>query len=453
MAVERETPFGSQLPAVHADPPGDRSLELARRLQHVESRNVTHLSPTWPVFWEEALAANVRDVDGNVYVDLTSAFGVSLLGHRPPDVVAAIGSQSDLLIHGMGDIHPPAVKLELLERLCALAPWDDARVILSTTGSGAVESALKTAQLASGRPGIIAFEGGYHGLTLGSLAATDRDHFRAPFRERLYGGVRFAPFPTDPSSAEASLRAVEALLTGSEAPLEFGTVVVEPVQARGGAHVPPPGFMDELSTVAGAHGALVVADEIFTGLGRCGALFASELVGLRPDVVCVGKALGGGLPISACLAPASVMDAWPPSSGEAIHTSSFLGHPLACAAALAALDTIERDGVFRLAREKGARIQRLLEERLSAVPQVVEVRGLGLLLGIELGNADSGTPLDGAGAEVAEAALRQGVLVLPAAAEGHVVELAPPVVITDDQMEHAVDVLVASIASVLGATG
>jgi 4-aminobutyrate aminotransferase-like enzyme len=136
---------------------------MAARLRAVESRNVTHVSDVWPVFWREARGANVRDVDGNVYVDLTGAFGVALLGHRPDVVADAVARQSDVLVHGMGDVHPPTAKLELLERLARIAPWPDARVVLATSGSEAVEAALKTARLASGRPGILAFEGGYHG--------------------------------------------------------------------------------------------------------------------------------------------------------------------------------------------------------------------------------------------------------------------------------------------------
>ena len=437
--------LGALLPRLSTDVPGPRSREMGARLRAVESRNVTYIDGSWPVFWEEAAGANVVDVDGNVFIDLTSAFGVSLLGHRAPTIVEAVREQSGRLVHGMGDIHPPAKKLELLERLAAASPWPDARAVLSTTGSEAVETALKTAQLASGRPGVLAFEGAYHGLTLGALATTEREHFRGPFRTRLYEGVTFAPFPVDEAEAERALRVVEhALGAGSESSDRIGTMIIEPVQARGGARVPAPGFMAALSDLAREHGVVVVADEVFTGMGRCGALFASELVGLRPDIVCVGKALGGGIPISACIAPAEVMDAWPPSGGEAIHTSSFLGHPLACAAALAALDALE-GGLAQEAAALGASLRDRLDPWVGQVPGVAEVAGLGLLLGVRLAHPDSGAVAVGAGGRVAEAALRAGLLVLPAGAEGDVVELAPPAVLTDAQMEHAVTVLEAVI--------
>ena len=393
---------------------------MAERLARVESRNVTYLSDDWPVFWEEASGANVRDVDGNVYVDLTSAFGVALLGHGSAPLLHALGAQTHL-VHGMGDVHPPAVKLELLERLAAAAPWPETRIVLSGSGSEAVETALKTAGLASDRPGILAFEGGYHGLTLGSLSVTERPHFRRPFAHRAYGG--------------------RLLDQGAPNGDPIGTVVVEPVQARGGARVPPAGYMAELSGLARERDVLVVADEIFTGMGRCGAIFASHLVGLDPDVICVGKALGGGMPISACLAPAHVMDAWPASGGEAIHTSTFLGHPLACAAAVGVLDEIESGAVPARARRLGDVLRRRLQERVGGRPGVAEVRGLGLLLGIELVEVGGSAPRVGAGAVVARHALSEGLILLPAGDEGHVVELAPPVTLSEEQLDHVVLVL------------
>ena len=438
-----QPPLGQLLPRVKVSPPGPASRDLARRLHEVESRNVTHVSEGWPVFWEEARGANVRDADGNVLLDLTGAFGVGLLGHGHPGVLTAVERQARVLVHGMGDVHPPTVKLELLERLAALAPWPDARVVLSSTGSEAVETALKTVLVSTGRPGILAFQGAYHGLTLGSLAATDRDLFRGPFLPRLYGGVAFAPFP-DPmrDGAAAGARAlarVQAILEeGAPNGDPIGAVLVEPIQGRAGARVAPDGFMVKLSHLAARAGALVVADEIFSGMGRCGATFASERVGLRPDVVCLGKALGGGLPLSACLARAEVMDAWPESGGEAIHTSTFLGHPLSCAAAGAVLDALESEGVAERARVLGGRMVTALRQELAGVRGVADVRGLGLLMGIELAEEGSLEPLAGAGARAARAALEEGVLLLPAGEVGHVLELTPSVDLSEEQASFAV---------------
>lgn len=410
------------------------------------------------MFWEEARGGNVRDVDGNVFLDLTGAFGVGLLGHAPKDVVDALEAQARTLLHGMGDIHPPRVKLDLLERLAGLAPWKESRTVLSSTGSEAVETALKTAQVATGRPGILAFEGAYHGLTLGALAATDRDHFRGRFLDRLYGGVTFVPFPgagAPPRSGEGDISwidpdgvlaaVVHALDRGAPNGDPIGAVLVEPMQGRGGARVAPEGFMAQLSRLAHEAGAVVVADEVFTGSGRCGGMFASPSVGLDPDLICLGKALGGGVPLSACIGRAEVMDRWPESTGEAIHTSTFLGHPLGCAAALAVLDAYERDGVHERVRTAGADWTERLRNRLESLARVREVRGLGLLLGVELGEADGAPGGAGAGGVVAEALLREGVLVLPAGPVGNVVEVTPSAYLTDQQVAHAVESLAMAI--------
>ena len=435
--------FGSLLPEVCVPPPGPVSRALSARLRAVESRNITHIDDHWPVFWEQATGSNVRDADGNVYIDMTAAFGVALLGHSIPPLRLTIAEQSERLVHGMGDIHPPTKKLELLERLARLSPWDETRTVLATTGSEAVEIALKTARLASGRQGILAFEGGYHGLTLGSLAATERMHFRGPFSGRAYGGVAFAPFPdsvrdVEPGGSRSLARVVELLDEGAPNGDAIGTIVVEPVQARGGARIAPPPFMDALSRLAAEREVLVIADEIMTGVGRCGRMFASQRVGLAPDLICIGKALGGGMPISACMAPSRVMDAWPASDGEAIHTSTFLGHPLSCAAALSVLDV---DSAPATAEEVGEALLNGLRERLSHLAKVADVRGLGLLLGIELVEEDGVTPADGAAGRVAERALGRGLIVLPAGDRGNILELTPSITLTKDQIEHVIDVL------------
>ncbi len=437
-----EAALGARLPHIVTPPPGPASREMATRLRRVESRNVTYVDESWPIFWSDARGANVRDADGNVFVDLTSAFGVALLGHRSPPVERALHEHA--LVDGMGDIHPPVVKLELLERLAGVAPWTDTRTVLASTGSEAVEIALKTGYLASGRPGVLAFEGGYHGLTMGSLSATERPHFRRDFGARVYGGVAFAPFPdplrdSDPTGS-ASLAAVERFLErGAPNGDAIGTLVVEPVQARGGARVPPEGFMQALSELASAHRVAIVADEIFTGIGRCGAMFASERVGLRPDIVCVGKALGAGLPLSACMARAEIMDAWPPSEGEAVHTSTFLGHPLACAAAIEVLDAFEPDALAARVDRVGCAITEGLRDRVGHMDRVADVRGLGLLLGVELLAADGASPGHGVGPRLASRLLTDGVLILPAGDGGEVLELSPPVVITDQQVAFALD--------------
>lgn len=422
----------------------------------MESRNVTFVGSDLPVFWDEARGANVRDADGNLYLDLTGAFGVALTGHRDPALVAAAASQAERLVHGMGDVHPPAAKVRFLERLAGLLPWRETRAVLTTSGSEAVEVALKTACLATRRPGIVSFEGGYHGLTLGALAATARPDFRAPFSSRLYPGAAVLPFPDPLREGE---RAGERVLDRLESVLEegapngdpVGAVVVEPVQGRGGVRGAPRGFFEGLSERVGEAGALLVADEIFTGLGRCGAVLASERVGLRPDLVCLGKALGGGFPVGACVGSAGVMDAWPPSGGEALHTSTFLGHPVGCAAGAAFLRRLADGDVAEPAEALGAELRDRLGAELTEVPGVAEVRGLGLMIGIELvEDPGSLAPARGTAARVAAAALEEGLIVLPAGDEGHVVELTPPVVLTEKQAAYGVEALGRAIRRTLG---
>ena len=446
-------PFGDALPHLRVTPPGPRSRALGKRLRQAESRNVTFIGDRFPVFWEEALGSNVRDVDGNMYVDLTGAFGVAFAGHRHPRIMQAATAQQHRLTQGMGDIHPPAAKVELLERLTGLAPWPEARAVLASAGSEAVEIALKTAELSTGRSGILAFECGYHGLTLGALATTHRDDFRAPFRRRLYDGVAFAPFPVRPEEVSPSLMACErAFEDGARRGGAIGAVLVEPVQGRGGVRIPPRGFFPALCSLARQHGAVVVADEVFTGLGRCGSMFAGPALGLDADLICLGKALGGGFPLSACLGTREVVDAWPESAGEALHTSTFLGHPVACAASLAFLDLVESERLHRHAASLGEHLLAHLRERLDGVAHVREVRGLGLLAGIEIvrrapaspGPAEA-VPWEGAGARIAARLLAQGVMVLPAGEQGQVIELTPPATMSRELLDHALDQLVRAV--------
>jgi len=435
------TPFGEQLPDLAVQPPGPASRSLAARLRTVESRNITWLADDFPVFWAEAKGANVRDADGNVFLDLTGAFGVALAGHGHPHVTEALHRQAGRLLHGMGDVHPPTAKVELLDRLTGLAPWEGAKGVLASTGSEAVEIALKTALVATGRPGVLAFEDGYHGLTLGSLATTARPLFRDDFATRLYPGVAFAPFPgpgSEPDEAEAdeALARVAALLeAGAPNGDPIGSVILEPVQGRAGVRIPPEGFLAEVARLAREQGALVIADEILTGVGRCGAPLASTRLGLVPDLLCVGKALGGGMPMSACLGRPEVMDAWPPSAGEAIHTSTYLGHPGACATSLAMLDLLDQ-GLPHAAEEVGSVLLAGLRTGLSNVPDILEIRGLGALIGLELRGPDAPA------ARIARRALSEGLLLLPAGSAGHVLELLPSAYLTEAQTDHAIDLLV-----------
>jgi len=444
--------IGTVLPDIWTAPPGPESRRLAAELARVESPNVTYLGDDFPVFWAEAKGANVRDVDGNVYVDLTAAFAVAGPGHAHPRIVAAVQRQAATLMHGMGDVHPPAVKVDVLRALAQVAPGGLNRAILASSGAEAVEAALKTAAIATGKPRVLAFHGSYHGLTYGALAASGREDFRAPFAAQLPRTAAFAPYPyayrsplgRDPEEVGAAvLRYVEYLLdTPGTASEGIGAILVEPVQGRGGDVVPPDGFLPGLRRICDERGLLLIFDEVYTGFGRTGRWFACEHWGVTPDILVVGKGMTGGMPFAACIATDAVMEAWPKSTGEAIHTSTFLGHPLGCAAALASMDVLRDERLVERSAELGARILARLREMTATNPRVGEVRGLGMMIGIELvRDRDGREPAPDLAGRVVIETLRRGVLTLGGGIHGNVLSLSPPFVITEEQVDAALVVL------------
>jgi len=439
--------FQPLLADVRTPPPGPRSRALAARLERVECPDTTFLSDRFPVFWERASGANVWDVDGNRYIDLTGAFGVALLGHGDPGVTEALRAQALRLVHGMGDVHPTELKVEVAERLAAIVPGGRGVTLFGNAGFEAIEAALKTAALATGRPGVLAFEGAYHGLGIGALAVTWREEFRAPFRAQLNPHVTHVPYAAgrgvgSDADAGRALDSVDAVL-GSARGANIGAVLVEPVQGRGGIRIPHVSFLAGLREICTRRDRLLIVDEILTGLGRTGRWFACEHSEVVPDLLCVGKALAGGLPLSACIGTPEVMASWGRSTGEARHTSTFLGNPMACAAAVATLDTLGRLDAPRVALERGARLERGLAG-LRAHPGVADVRGLGFLYGVELVRPD-GAP-DGAGCfDVVCAALQMGVLVLGDGSDGNVLACMPPLCLADAPMDAAIAALDAGL--------
>lgn len=475
--------FGESAPAPTTEVPGPRSRELADRLARVESPNITktpsNAATDGPIFWADARGANVRDVDGNVYVDLTAGFAVTAAGHANPRIARAIREQAARLPHALGDVYPAEIKVELLERLASLAPGDLGVSILASAGAEAVEAALKTAVMRTGRPGVVAFTGGYHGLTYGALAATHRAEFRDPFRAQLYGGVRFAPYPDayhwegEGDVGRAALAEVRRLLDEAEdGDSPVGAILVEPVQGRGGIVVPPPEFLHGLRRLCDGRRTVLIMDEVYTGVGRTGRWFACEHSGVEPDILVVGKALTGAVPLSAAMGTPEVMSAWPPSTGEAIHTSTFLGNPVACAAALAALDEIEERDLVGRAATLGERLGNRLEGWRERYPVVDDVRGLGLMWAVELADtagsrtaaadsadtaAGSGTPAAGShtpatdlAAEIMRRSLRRGVILLTEGQPANILAFTPPLVITDAQLAAALDVIEELLADTAG---
>ncbi len=422
------------LPEIRVAPPGPRSREMAARLAAVESpafdarrdaRAKASGAEQSPIVYAEGRGANVVDVDGNRYVDLVAGFGALLLGHRPERIARAIAAQTDELWLALGDVYASDVKVDLCERLAKLGP-PGSRVMLGLSGADAVTAAMKTAMLATGRPGVVAFTGAYHGLGYAPLAACGlHEAFRAPFAAQLGEHVTFAPYPS--SDLDASLSAVRAAMkTGT-----VGALLVEPILGRGGCVVPPRAFLGELRAVCDEHDVLFVADEIWTGLGRSGSMLASGGVA---DVVCIGKGLGAGFPISACVGSERAMRAWGAHGGSTIHTATHFGSPVACAAALAMLDALADGALAKRAGEVGARWMTTLRARADR-HGVKDVRGRGLMVGLEI---DGG---GGRALATTRALLKAGWITLTGGAKGDVITLTPPLDIDEALLDAFADAL------------
>jgi 4-aminobutyrate aminotransferase/(S)-3-amino-2-methylpropionate transaminase len=388
--------------------------------------------------YESAKAAVVRDVDGNQYIDLTAGFAVALLGHGHPAVVTAIEAQCNTLIHALGDVYPSARKIEFERALAECAPWPEAKVILGLSGADAVEAALKTAVLATSRATVVAFEGAYHGLAHGPLAACGYSaKFREPFAGQLNANVTFLPYP-DEDDHDAQARCVRALeLLLSHTPI--GALLIEPILGRGGVRVASCAAVDELAMRVRAQGGVVIADEIYTGLFRTGTHWAYSTAHWRDpaDIILWGKTLGGGVPLSACVIKDSVAKCWGNPDGEAIHTSTFLGNPLACAAGLAVVRTLREPHTQTQLAEASERFWRDVIGPLVADPQcgVRRARGRGLLIGLEL---VGGLPRVLA---TMRALLYEGYLVLPGGMQGDQLMLTPPGCLTELQRDHCASTL------------
>ena len=402
------------------------------QLRRYESRNVTFIEPdgSWPIVWERAKGMRVWDDAGREYLDFTAAFAVAAAGHANPRIVAAGQRQMARLLHAMGDVHPHALKAELARELSRITfqrlAKRTGKTIFCNSGFEAVEAALKTAHLATGRTRIIAFEDAYHGLGYGALNATWRSDFRSPFRRQIGGFASFLPFPR----AQADLAKLEPRLAAVLRKHKVGAILVEPIQGRGGTNIPPPGFLKLLRNACNKHGALLICDEVYTGFGRTGRWFASEHFSVTPDILCLGKALTGGFPLSACVGSASVMDrAWPQSAGEAIHTSTFLGHPVGCAMALASLRELDSRNLPKRSAEMGRLFLDELRRLAKRLGQArCQARGLGLMVALELFH-DDGAPA----ADIALAATRRllddGFILLPEGDPANILSFTPPLTV------------------------
>jgi 4-aminobutyrate aminotransferase len=377
----------------------------------------------------------IETTDGRRLLDLTSGMATLNLGHGHPAVIHAVERQLRELLHAGGAYtHRPLGALA--ERLADIAPGEIGSFLFATSGSEAVEAGVRLARAATGRPGVVVFRGGYHGRTLGAASCTTSRAVLHP--AGLVAGTAVAPFPRPwewgldtESAAEVALAGLDEVHRHELRPEDTACYLVEPVQGAGGCHPARRRFLRGLRERADRHGALLVFDEVQTGLGRTGAWFAADTYEVAPDVICLAKALGGGLPLSAVGASPELMACCPAGA----HGSTFGGSPLACAAALAALEVAAGGDLPGRARRLGAVARRRLRGLAARTPELVDVRGEGLMLGLEFGGPSSRRPYGALADAVARALDAEDVLALCSGPEGSVVRFIPPLVITDEELD------------------
>lgn len=415
------------LPEISTNIPGPQSLALSQRLAAVECRNTTFLAEDWPIFWERAQGANVWDADGNRLLDMTSGFGVAGIGYGFTG--EALRKQSASLMHAMGDVHPARVKVELCEALSEITfeKWEGkkGKCLFGSSGFEAVEAALKTAVLATGRCGILSFEGGYHGLGYGALLGQGISWFSEPFEGQLAKVTQRLAFPR----TEAELEIFTEELWKIDG-LQIGAVLVEPIQGRGGIVMPPEGFLTELRHWCDTVGAALIFDEIYTGFWRAGTMFACEHEGVIPDLICLGKALAGGFPISVCIGKAEIMDSWPASEGEALHTSTFLGNPMGCAMATEAIRRYREPDTQAMVATASEHLTTALQS-LASLPAVKSIRGNGLMMGME-------TDSPARALEAVKGLLQDGIIALPDGPHGEVIAFTPPFCVSREEIDFVI---------------
>ncbi|HET6342828.1 MAG TPA: aminotransferase class III-fold pyridoxal phosphate-dependent enzyme [Gemmatimonadota bacterium] len=450
-------PSGNALPRVVAPPPGGNSRWLAEHGAGFEPGPALGIvNGRAPIGWLGARGANVVDVDGNRYVDLTGGFGAAFVGHRNPYVVRWIRDASRRLLHGLADAAPHPLRTALAGALTSQGPIRNGRVFFATSGAEAIDLALKTVHLATGRTGVVAFEGGYHGTSLGALRATGRPAFREPFEDALMPATLRVPYPDcyrcpyRLQHPECGLACLDAALAEVDAwnadPVKprIGAWVVEPVLGREGVVVPPPGWMAALGEAARERRILIVADEILTGGGRTGREWASGP--LKPDLATVGKGITGGMPLAAVLGRPALMKAWE-SAGEARHAATYMANPVAVAATWAALAEIRRLELPARAQSIGRRLKSGLARIRQRHSAVGDVRGAGALWGIDfVTERATREPDPDTASEISAALARRGYLAMAGGRHGNVIVLTPPAVITDRQLDGFLEALEASLS-------
>src|SRR5579864_5239576 len=432
--------------------PGPKSKALSERRSKAVPRGLSHATPIYVAKTEGAI---LEDVDGNRYIDLAGGIGCLNTGHRAPGVLTAIERQLDKFLHTCVQVTPYECYVRLAERLNEITPGKfPKKTLFVNTGAEAVENAVKIARAATGRPGIITFEDAFHGRTMMALSLTSKTH---PYK------AGFQPFPGEvyripyaycyrcsyslkyPSCDLYCARHLEDTFKRVVAQEGVAAVIAEPVLGEGGFVAPPPDYFRTLIDICHKHGVLFIADEVQSGFGRTGALFASERYGIEPDIIVTAKSLGGGLPLAGITGRAEIMDA--PGPGGLGGT--FAGNPLSCAAALAVLDLFERENLLTRANEIGSRFQKRAKEWQRRWPTIGDVRGLGGMQAIELvKSADKREPAGDETKEVTKYCYEHGLITIAAGSYSNVIRVLVPLVVTDEQMDEALDVLESALQTV-----
>lgn len=384
----------------------------------------------------------ITDVEGRRYLDFGSGIAVTNVGHCHPRVVAAIEAQARSLLHTSVVFRHPRY-IELAERIGRLTPFfHEPRVFLCNSGAEAVDGALKLARRVTGKGGIVAFRRAFHGRTLAATSLTTTKSTYREGYEPLLGSVNLAPYCI-PSEHQSEAAAVAAALAGLDEVLRLqapagnvGVLIVEPVLGEGGYVVPPVAWLRGLRVRCDRHGMLLVFDEVQCGMGRTGAGFAAERFGVTPDVVLFAKGVASGLPLGGIVAPAAVMDRWP----NGAHGSTFGGNPVSCAAAIATIDVMESEGLFDRARSLGDRALARLRAVAAATDVVRDVRGIGLMIGVELRDEAAATA-------VQHRCLAEGLVVLTCGPNEDVLRLIPPLTLSDAELDQGLTILAAAIAA------
>ena len=396
------------------------------------------------VFAARAENAEIWDVEGKRYIDFAGGIGVLATGHRHPRVMAAVAEQLQKFTHTCYQVMPYPGYVALAEKLNEITPGrHPKRTSLFSTGAEAIENAVKIARVATARSGIIAFSGAFHGRTMMAMALTGKvAPYKAgfgPFPSEIY----HAPFPIDLHgvSVEDALRAINTLFKADIDPQRVAAIVIEPVQGEGGFYVTPPGLMRRLRELCDEHGILLIADEIQSGFGRTGKLFAMEHYGVDPDIIVTAKSLAGGFPLSAVTGRASVMNA-APAGGLG---GTYAGSPVAIAAALAVIEVIRDERLVERAVRLGDELRARLGRLQSETPQIAEVRGLGAMIGVEFADAKTREPDPAFAKKVQARALERGLLMLTCGIHFNVIRFLMPLTIPDGVFAEALEILEQSI--------